>query len=128
MPLAAVPEWHHGVVSGGKSADAARREGRPGRQAVVVADLSELHGPTSGVVELPHRLFWQPDRRVNLDNPAVLAWMYETVLREAVTDVELCAWLDTETLMRLWDSLFLPRDIRSACEQRHPSLRRQAAA
>ena len=58
-------------------------EARPGRSAVVAADLADLHGPTSRVVELPHRLFWQLDRHVDLDNPALLAWMYETVLREA---------------------------------------------
>ena len=95
---------------------------------MVVDDLSRLHGPTSGVVELPHRLFWQPDRRVNLDNPAVLAWWYETVLREAVTAQELCTWLDEETLLRLWDRLFLPRGVRAAWEQRHPGLRSRAAA
>jgi hypothetical protein len=95
---------------------------------VVITDLSELNGPTSGVVELPHRLFWQPDRRVNLDNPAVLAWMYETVLREAVSAEELSAWLDDATLARVWDDLFLPRNVRAAWERRHPGLRRQAAA
>lgn len=95
---------------------------------MVVADLSRLHGPTVGVVELPHRLFWQPNRRVNLDNPAVLAWMYETVLREAVTDEELCTWLDEQTLLRLWDDLYLPRGIRAAWEQYYADLRRQAAA
>jgi hypothetical protein len=89
---------------------------------MVVDDLSRLRGPTSGVVELPHRLFWQPDRRVNLDNPAVLAWWYETVLREAVTAQELCAWLDDETLHRLWHGLFLPRSVRTAWEERHPGL------
>jgi hypothetical protein len=93
-----------------------------------VADLTELHGPTSGVVELPHRLFWQPDRRVNLDHPALLAWMYETVLREAATDEELRTWLDGPTLTRLWDSLFLPRDVRLAWEERQPALRAQLAA
>jgi hypothetical protein len=95
---------------------------------VVVADLSRLHGPTAGVVELPHRLFWQPDRRVNLDNPAVLAWMYETVLREAVAERELCDWLDGGTLLRLWDSLFLPRGVRAAWEERHAPLLRRSAA
>lgn len=37
---------------------------------------------------------------MNLDNPAVLAWVYETVLREAITDEELYAWLDEQTLPR----------------------------
>ena len=44
---------------------------RPGRLALVAPDLGALHGPTSGVVELPHRLVWQPaeNRRFDLDKP-----------------------------------------------------------
>jgi hypothetical protein len=63
---------------------------------VLVADLGELRGPTTGIVELPHRLFWQPNRRVNLDRPALLAWMYVTVILEATTADELRAWIDRE--------------------------------
>jgi hypothetical protein len=103
-------------------------QARPGRRAVTVSDLSELCGPTSGVVELPHRLFWQPERQVNLDRPALLAWMYETVLREATTVEELRSWLDGPTLVRLWSDLFVPRGVRRAWEERHPSLRARAAA
>ena len=101
---------------------------RPGRHVVVVADLGELHGPTSGVVELSHRLFWQPNRRVNLDRPALLAWMYETVLREAATAEELRTWLDRDSLIRLWPDLFLPRGVRLAWEERHPALRTRSRA
>lgn len=54
--------------------------------------------------------------------------MHETVLREAFTDEELCAWLDEQTLLRLWEDLFLPRGVRAAWEQRHPGLRGRAAA
>jgi hypothetical protein len=103
-------------------------EARPGRRAVVAGSLGDLHGPTAGIVELPHRLFWQPDRRVNLDNPALLAWMYETVLCEAVTVDELRAWLDGPTLVRVWPDLFLPRGVRQAWEDRHPVLRGRVAA
>jgi hypothetical protein len=103
-------------------------EARPGRRAVVAADLADLHGPTSGVVELPNRLFWQPDRHVNLDNPALLAWMYETVLCEAANVRELYTWLDGPTLIRLWPDIFVPRGVRQAWEERHPVLRTQAAA
>jgi len=103
-------------------------EARPGRRAVVVSDLDELRGPTSGIVELPHRLFWQPRRTVNLDHPAMLAWMYETVLRESVTADELRAWLHGSTLVRLWGDLFLPRGVRQAWEVRHPALRLNAVA
>jgi hypothetical protein len=93
-----------------------------------VSDLNELRGPTGGVVELPHRLFWQHNRHVNLDRPALLAWMYETVLREAASAEELRAWLDGPTLVRLWSDLFVPRGVRLAWEERHPSLRVRAAA
>lgn len=103
-------------------------EARPGRRAVVVGDLAELHGPTSGVVELPHRLFWQPERRVDLDNQALLAWMYETVLSEAVTPDELRAWLHGPTLVRLWPDLFVPTGVRQAWQERHRLLRSPVAA
>lgn len=94
---------------------------------VVAADLAELRGPTSGVVELPHRMFWQPDRHVNLDNPALLRWMYETVLREAVALEELRTWLDGSTLLRVWPDLYLPPWVRQAWMAAHPDLVRQAA-
>jgi hypothetical protein len=94
----------------------------------VAADLTELRGPTEGIVELPHRLFWQPNRKIDLDKPALLAWMYETVLREAVTPDELHAWLDGATLVRLWPDLFVPRGVRAAWERQHPMLRTQAVA
>lgn len=103
-------------------------EARPGRRAVVAADLTELRGPTGGIVELPHRLFWQPNRMIDLDNPAVLAWMYETVLREAVSPDELRTWLDGATLVRLWPDLFVPRGVRAAWEGRHPMLSRLPVA
>jgi hypothetical protein len=103
-------------------------EARPGRRAVVVPDLDDLRGWTSGIAELPHRLFWQPNRRVDLDHPAQLAWMYETVLREAAAVDELRAWLHGPTLVRLWGDLFLPRGVRQAWEERHPVLRGTAAA
>lgn len=102
---------------------AAPPSARPGRRALVAPDLTALAGPTSGVAVLPHRLFWQADRRVELDNPHLLQWMYETVLREASTTEELRAWLDGPTLVRLWPQLFLPRGVRQAWEQRHPALR-----
>ena len=73
------------------------------------------------------RLFWQPNRRINLDNPGILAWMYETVLTESVSVQELRTWLHGPTLIRLWPKLFVPRGVRQAWEERHPVLRAQAA-
>jgi hypothetical protein len=42
-----------------------------GRPVLVAASLADLRGPTSGVVELPLRLYWSaPDRTFSLDDPA----------------------------------------------------------
>lgn len=103
-------------------------ESRPGRPAVVVDDIGALRGPTSGVVDLPHRLLWRPDRSVDLDQRWQLLLMYEAVLTEAVRVDELCAWLDAATLVQLWGELYLPRGVRRAWEERHPVLRRLRAA
>jgi hypothetical protein len=107
------------------------RQGRAGarhRRVVVAPRLDELHGPTSGVVELPNRLLWRPDRHVDLDNPAILAWMYAVVLREAATVDELRTWLDGDTLVRLWPEIYLPRWVRRAWRDRHPQLGAYAPA
>jgi hypothetical protein len=99
------------------------------RMRVVTApSLDQLHGPVSGVIELPHRLFWQADRHVDLDNPALLRWTYQVVLREAASVEELRTWLDGDTLVRLWSDLYLPRWVRQAWQQRHPELAVQAPA
>jgi hypothetical protein len=95
---------------------------------VVVDDLAALCGPTSGVVELPHRLLWRPDRRVDLDQEWALRSAYETVLTEAVRVDELRTWLDGPTLVRVWNDLYLPRGVRQAWADRHPALRPAAAA
>ena len=108
-----------------------RQHGRAGarhRRVIVAPKLDDLHGPVSGVIELPHRLFWQPDRHVDLDNPALLAWTYETVLREAATVEELRTWLDGPTLVRLWPELYLPRWVRRAWQDRHAALGNYAPA
>jgi len=109
---------------------ARRHQSRPGRLALVAADLDDLRGPTGGIVELPHRLIWQapPLRRFDLDDPYQLCRMYEIVLREAVRADELRAWLEGPTLHRLWLDLYLPRGVRQAWEERHPELARLRSA
>ena len=103
-------------------------EARPGRGAIVAADLADLHGPVTGTVELPLRLFWNPDRTFDLDDPDMLAWMYENVLREATRAEDLTSYLDRGTLVARWPDLFLPRGVRRAWEDRHPVLRPAAIA
>jgi hypothetical protein len=97
---------------------------RPGRPALVAPDLGQLKGPTSGLIELPHRLVWQPkpNRQFNLDDPFDRIHVYEIVLREAIRVDELVTWLDADVLRELWPDLYLPRGVRQAWEVRHPEL------
>jgi hypothetical protein len=104
-------------------------EARPGRRAVVAADLADLTGPASGKVVLPDRLFWSPPGRPwNLDYPDVAREMYAIVLNEAIRAEELAEYLNAGLLAAFWPRLFLPRGVRRAWEERHPSLRATAAA
>jgi len=106
----------------------ARPVTRPGRRAVVAADLAELRGPSGGRVELPLRLFWSlPGHQFDLDDPDMLLWYYQTVLREASRADDLTRYLDGGTLRRLWPELYLPKGVRAAWEERHPALRPAAA-
>jgi hypothetical protein len=96
---------------------------RPHRPVLVAGTLTELAGPAGGVVELPLRLWWNPVRTFDLDEPTMLAWMYENVLREAIRVDELRSYLNGAVLVRLWPQLNLPRAVRAAWEARHPRLR-----
>src|SRR3954451_17038608 len=107
--------------------DAVANLARPHRPVLVAGTLSELAGPTSGIVELPLRLWWNPTRAFDLGQPTMLAWMYENVLREAIRVEELRMFLDGATLVGLWPELTLPRAVRAAWEARHPRLRLAAA-
>jgi hypothetical protein len=99
-------------------------QARPGRAALVATDLADLKGPATGTVELPLRLFWSHrDRTFDLDSPAMLQWMYETVLREAIHADELIGFLNGDTLVAIWPDLLLPKGVRRAWEDCHPVLR-----
>jgi hypothetical protein len=98
-----------------------RHQSRPGRWAVVAASLAELQGPTHGTVELPIWLFWYPDRTFDLDEPGMLQWMYQVVLREAGSTEDL-AYLNGDLLIAFWPDLFLPKGVRQAWEDQHPEL------
>lgn len=100
------------------------------RPYVVVADLANLHGPTTGEARLDRRLNWSGQAVYDLDNPRRLASMYETVLREASSAIQLETWLDGSTLVNIWPDLVLPPQVRLLWEARFPQLatyRRSAA-
>jgi hypothetical protein len=105
-----------------------RLAARPGRPVLVAGDLAELRGPVSGIAELPIWLFWCPDRTFDLDQPGMLRWMYQNVLREAVRAPDLTTYLNGGKLAEVWPELVLPREVRQAWEGRHPVLRARSAA
>jgi hypothetical protein len=94
---------------------------------VVAVRLDELAGPVHGTIELPQRLFWYPDRDFDLDEPGMLAWVYQTVLREAASADDL-AYLNGDRLVAIWPDLYLPKGVRQAWEEQHPVLRAASAA
>jgi hypothetical protein len=98
-----------------------RYESRPGRGVLVAASLADLQGPVHATVELPIWLFWCPDRTFDLDEPGMVPWMYQVVLREARSTEDL-AYLNGDLLIALWPDLVLPRGVRQAWEAKHPEL------
>jgi hypothetical protein len=106
-----------------------RHQARPGRRAIVVADLASLRGPAHGTVELPLRLFWSSaDRRFDLDSPSSRRSLYQTVLREASQPSDLTDYLNRGILISLWPGLRLPAGVQQAWEELHPALRSSGGA
>jgi len=104
-------------------------QARPGRRVLVIDDLADLRGPTTGSVELPLRLFWSlPDHRFDLDDPDMRQWYYQTVLREASRPADITTYLDGGTLVSIWPELYLPKGVRRAWEEQHPVLRAEVTA
>jgi hypothetical protein len=96
-------------------------QSRPGHGVLVAASLADLQGPIHGRLELPIWLFWYPERTFDLDEPGMLPWVYQIVLREASGTNDL-AYLNGETLIALWPDLHLPKGVRQAWEDQHPEL------
>jgi hypothetical protein len=93
------------------------------RPVIVVGSLSDLRGPTGGLVELPQRLFWSGAERVfDLGDGDRLLEMYEAVFDAARTEADLAEHLDGETLARVWPGLALSPRTRRVWEEAHPEL------
>lgn len=90
--------------------------------------LTELAGPTSGIVNLPLSLDWSQQRRYDLSIDKDRRRLYETVIREAMDVSELRRFLDAGLLLHLWPSLWLPVRAKSLWQERFPQLRSAAAA
>jgi hypothetical protein len=93
------------------------------RPVVVPASLADLHGPVSGLIELPQRLFWSgADRTFDINDSDRLLEMYEAVFDAARTEADLAEYLNGETLARVWPDLALSPRARRAWEAAHPQL------
>jgi hypothetical protein len=89
---------------------------------VVAQRLSDLRGPTEGMVTLPQHLDWSGTASYDLDKPARLATMYRTVLSEASTIDDLRAWINGRVLVQIWSTLWLPPPVRRLWESTFPEL------
>ncbi|WP_435174399.1 hypothetical protein [Actinacidiphila sp. bgisy145] len=98
------------------------------RPYMVPKSLSELAGPTSGIVNLPLSLDWSQQRRYDLSIDKDRRCLYEAVIREAMNVSELRRFLDAGLLLHRWPSLWLPVRAKSLWQERFPQLRCAAAA
>jgi hypothetical protein len=99
-----------------------RRYAKP---VVVPARLDDLIGPTTGVVVLPRHLQWSGNPRYDLDQPGRIIDLYRTVLNEAASPDDLHRYLDRDTLVALWPSMWLPTWLRDSWEAHFSDLPRR---
>jgi hypothetical protein len=96
------------------------------RPYAVPTSLADLVGPTQGLIGLPLKLAWTGRREYDLDAPGDLIVLYERVIVEATETADLTSLLDQETLLRVWNDLYLPFQVRSQWEAHFPALSRAA--
>jgi transcriptional regulator with XRE-family HTH domain len=86
-----------------------------GRTALVPTLLPRLPVRQAlATITLPLHLNWsQPNRQLKLSDREQRARIYEIVLREG-TPADVLTYIDGALLIDLWDTLVLPRDVRTA--------------
>lgn len=95
----------------------------------VPESLSDLHGPTSGVVPLPLHLCWSGPRQYDVTDPSARLALYQTVITEGDRR-EIESYLDAAGLLAVWPKLrgLLGPRYRSPWEERFPVLVEAAKA
>ncbi|NQX27301.1 hypothetical protein HQQ81_08045 [Microbacteriaceae bacterium VKM Ac-2854] len=92
------------------------------RPVVLPNALDDLRAELPEVVTLPNRLAWSGPAQFVTTEDGSLRELYSTVIREASTAEDLAAYLDETTLIRLWPTLMVGRDLEQAWAQRFPEL------
>lgn len=87
----------------------------------VPSSLAALHGPGSGLLELPITVHWGPRRVFDLDRPGLRRAAYRAIVREGTGDDQE-ALLNRDLLKQVWDELILPERCRQLWEQTFPEL------
>lgn len=65
----------------------------------------------SGLVKLPAHIAWSPPYVYDLDDPGELRCAYARVMTEGLAD-DVRFYIDLDTLVMVWDDLYLPRHVR----------------
>jgi hypothetical protein len=107
-----------------------RRQASPRalRPVIVPASLDDLHGPGSGLVELPVHVYWSGSRQFDLADPNQAAALCDAVLDAAATTDVLARYLNADVLIHAWPVLGMNRVKREAWERQFPVLRRRRLA
>ena len=79
------------------------------------------------MIELPHSVYWGPERTVNLATPSGVRKAYQAALREG-TVAEQAAILNRDVLQREWVELAIPDRVRGMWESRFPQLAARVSA
>lgn len=91
--------------------------------------LSELHGPTHDVVDLPLHMAWSGMTSYDLDTPRQRMGLYRTILHEGLRE-DLPRYLNHDLLLELWPVLrtLVGRTVRAVWEDAFPQLASRARA
>lgn len=85
------------------------------------SSLSALHGPASGVLELPITVHWGPSRTFDLSDTGQRRMAYRALVREGTPEVQE-ALLNEMLLRAEWSELILPERCQALWEGRFPEL------
>jgi hypothetical protein len=105
---------HYDVVGSGTAPCGWRRP------VSLPADLAELRGPLTGMVQLPLGVYASgqgPARRFDMTNEVERIELYEIVLTDGTAE-DVCRYVNREELLRLWPRLWLPPHVRRVWEPR----------